>query len=98
MPTLRESFDFLLVGGPVLFPDTRSMLYVGHRSDTDPWWWRTFAPALGIERIAVLDIDEMNLRTASHITDELYLGDLRDIDLPRFDLIFWDEGPEHLPR
>lgn len=75
------------------------MLYVGHRGDTHPWWHQTFAPAIGVSRIAVIDIDRGNLMTAQHITSELYHGDIRQSDCPRdFGLVFWDEGPEHLPR
>lgn len=99
MPTLNESFDWLRDEGPRLFGPVSSMLYVGHRRDTHPWWHRTFAPALGVARIAVLDIVHDNLITAAGITTELYHGDVRDESLvPRFDLVLWDEGPEHMPR
>lgn len=75
------------------------MLYVGHRGDTHPWWHQTFAPLIGISRIAVIDIDKGNLHTAAHVTNELYHGDIRQSDAPRgFGIVFWDEGPEHLPR
>lgn len=75
------------------------MLYVGHRDDTHPWWYKTFAPAIGVTRLAVIDVNGRNLASAGHITDELILGDIRQTDVPRdFGLIFWDEGPEHLPR
>lgn len=98
MPTLRDSFDFLLTEGPSLFPKTESLLYVGHRHDTDRWWHQKFAPVIGVTRIAVVDIDYQNLQTAAEITPELYHGDIRTLQLPWFDLVFWDEGPEHLPR
>lgn len=75
------------------------MLYVGHRGDTHPWWHQTFAPLIGASRLAVIDIDRGNLMTAAHVTNELYHGDIRQNDAPRdFGLVFWDEGPEHLPR
>jgi hypothetical protein len=75
------------------------MLYVGHRRDTHPWWYQTFAPAIGASRIAVIDVDRNNLLTARHVTSELYHGDIRQSDVPHgFGLVFWDEGPEHLPR
>lgn len=99
MPTFQGAFDYLTEHGPELFPNCRSMLYVGHRSDTHPWWHQTFAKVLGVTRLAVLDINEGNLRSAEHITKELYLGDIRQTDAPKgFDLVFWDEGPEHLPK
>ncbi len=75
------------------------MLYVGHRGDTHPWWHDTFAKRIGASRIAVIDIDKGNLQTAAHVTSELYHGDIRQNDCPRdFGIVFWDEGPEHLPR
>lgn len=75
------------------------MLYVGHRSDTAGWWHERFAPTVGASRLAVIDIDRTNLHSAQHITGELYLGDIRQSDRPRgFGLVFWDEGPEHLPK
>jgi hypothetical protein len=47
----------------------------------------------------VIDIDRGNLMTAEHVTKELYHGDIRQSDCPHgFGLVFWDEGPEHLPR
>lgn len=101
MPTLTESFNWLRDEGPRLFPHCNggSLLYVGHRRDTHPWWHRTFAKALGCDRIAVLDIVRDNLMSAAGITSELYLGDVRDESLyPEFDLVLWDEGPEHMPR
>ena len=75
------------------------MLYVGHRSDTHPWWRTTFAERLGVTRIAVVDLQAPNLQTAAGFTSELYLGDIRGPDTtpPGFDLVFWDEGPEHVP-
>lgn len=75
------------------------MLYIGHRTDTHPWWHKTFASAIGATRLAVIDIDHQNLMTAQTITSELYHGDIRQSDCPRdFGMIFWDEGPEHMPR
>lgn len=75
------------------------MLYVGHRGDTAPWWHAKFAPLIGCTRLAVIDIDKGNLETAAPITKELYFGDIRQSDAPSgFGLVFWDEGPEHLPR
>lgn len=99
MPTVGETFKFLDEHGSSLFGQVGSMLYVGHRSDTHPWWHNTFAPSIGASRLAVIDIDSGNLQSAQHITSELYLGDVRQTDCPTgFGLVFWDEGPEHLPR
>ena len=98
MPTLGPAFEFLLEEGPKLFSGCESLLYIGHRRDTDVWWHQSFAKALGIRRIAVVDINHGNLMTAAHVTAELYHGDLRRHDIPYFDIAFWDEGPEHLPR
>ena len=107
MPTTGGAFDFLAGEwatefrrrSPVLNGPNPSMLYVGHRADTSPWWHTTFAPACGIERLAVIDILEGNARSADHITKEIYIGDVRDVKLvPSFDLVFWDEGPEHMPK
>lgn len=82
-----------------MFGSVGSMLYVGHRSDTSGWWHQTFAPVIGATRLAVIDIDRTNLESAQHITNELYHGDVRQSDCPAgFGIVFWDEGPEHLPR
>jgi len=102
MPTTRGVFDFLefqwpgIIGRPI-----ESMLYVGHRHDTHPWWCTSFARAIGSPHLAVLDLQHDNLQTAAGITSDLILGDIRDTDNLKnhnFDLIFWDEGPEHCAR
>lgn len=99
MPTVGSAFDYLTENGLSIFGPCESLLYVGHRSDTHPWWYQTFAKTLGVTRLAVIDINKGNLESASHITNELYLGDIRQSDCPiGFDIVFWDEGPEHLPR
>lgn len=68
MPSLGPAFSFLEAEGRSLFGPIGSMLYVGHRGDTSPWWRTTFRDvrACGV--------------------------------LGEFDLVFWDEGPEHVPR
>ena len=107
MPTTGGAFEYLAGDwaaefrrrSPVRNGPWPSMLYVGHRSDTHPWWWQTFAPACGIKRLAVVDIVKANAESARHITDEIYACDVRDLSLPQpFDLVFWDEGPEHMAR
>jgi hypothetical protein len=99
MPTVQSAFDYLTENCLQIFGPCTSLLYVGHRGDTHPWWYQTFAKNLGVTRIAVIDIDRGNLGSAGHITNELYCGDIRQSDAPKdFDLVFWDEGPEHLPK
>ncbi len=99
MPSRGDAFEFLTNDAVSIFGDSvGSMLYVGHRGDTHPWWHSTFAPKIGASRLAVIDIDKGNLMTAQHVTNELYYGDVRQTDCPKdFGLVFWDEGPEHLP-
>lgn len=100
MPTVGSAFNFLIENCQSIFGNVESMLYVGHRSDTHPWWHSEFAAKLGIKRIAVIDIVKTNLESANHITKELYLGDIRDKNLIKdsFDIVFWDEGPEHMKK
>jgi hypothetical protein len=99
VPTRGDSFQFLEESGQSIFGNVGSMLYVGHRGDTHPWWHETFAKRVGADRLAVIDCDKGNLETARHVTSELYLGDIRGESFPRgFGLVFWDEGPEHLAR
>lgn len=99
MPSRGDAFEFLTREARSIFGSVGSMLYVGHRGDTHPWWHETFAKAIDATRLAVIDIDKGNLMTAQHVTNELYHGDIRQVDCPwDFGLVFWDEGPEHLPR
>lgn len=99
MPTTQDAFDFLSHRGRDVLGECHSLLYVGHRHDTHPWWHETFARHLGVSRIAVIDIVPTNLSSAQSITNELYLGDIRQSDAPKgFDLVFWDEGPEHMSK
>ena len=100
MPTVGGSFEMLFRDGPRLFAGATSMLYVGHRSDTNDWWHKKFAPEIGITRLAVIDILNANMQSAIGITSELYTGDIRNPEsVPySFDLVFWDEGPEHVAK
>lgn len=99
MPTVRGAFDYLTENCLEIFGPCESMLYVGHRHDTHPWWHQTFAKLLGVKRLAVIDINKGNLDSAAHITKELYHGDIRTSPhVNNFDMVFWDEGPEHLPK
>lgn len=100
MPTVGAAFNFLEENASHLFKNAKSLLYVGHRYDTSPWWHKIFASKIGIERIAVIDIVKDNMMSAAEITKELYCGDIRDKDIIKdcFDLVFWDEGPEHMSK
>jgi hypothetical protein len=96
---MGPAFTFLETEGRPLFGPIDSMLYVGHRGDTSPWWRTTFRDVLGGPELAVIDIQAGNLQTAAPFVSRLIHGDIRACaDARRFDLIFWDEGPEHVPR
>lgn len=101
MPTLDETFRFCETLAPA-FGKVETMLYVGHRHDTHPWWRTGFRAALGNPWLDVLDVQQENLDTAKGIDGlrNLILGDVRDVpnyETP-YDLVFWDGGPEHLPK
>ncbi len=99
MPTIGLAFTFLESEWAALAGPVRSMLYVGHRSDTSPWWRTTFRDALGGPELAVIDIVPANLESAAAYVSRLIHGDIRSSGEARgFDLVFWDEGPEHVPR
>lgn len=98
MPSLSPAFEFLeREWAPTVAP-IASMLYVGHRGDTHPWWRTSFRVALGGPEIAVIDIQRGNLDTASGFTPSLICGDIRGADVRGYGVVFWDEGPEHVPR
>lgn len=99
MPTRGDAFLFLEREWAPAHGPAGSLLYVGHRSDTSPWWSREFAAALGGPELAVLDIVPAQLQSAGGVTEHLFHGDVRSpgSDPRRFDLVFWDEGPEHVP-
>ena len=99
MPSHGLAFRFLEDCAARLFPCVRSMLYVGHRSDTSPWWRTEFHGLIGGPALAVIDIQAANLDSASGFASKLIHGDIRTCAAARgFDLVFWDEGPEHVPR
>lgn len=100
MPTRGDGFLFLEREWAPARAPLGSMLYVGHRSDTSPWWSDRFREALGGPELAVLDVVPAQLQSAGGITTHLFHGDVRSPEsVPRrFDLVFWDEGPEHVPR
>ncbi len=101
MPTLNETMKFCEDLAPT-FGRVETMLYVGHRYDTNPWWRTTFRTALGNPSLDVLDVQRENLDTAGGIDGlrNLILDDVRNVPeyLTPYDLVFWDGGPEHLPR
>lgn len=84
----------------------KSLLYIGWRHDCHPWWWQTFCPALGIEKIGVLEIFNPNFQDLQRRVEtgrmnvRPILGDARKIDeyvrAREYDVIFWDHGPEHV--
>ncbi len=97
MPTRGEAFSFLGLRGPeILRGPVGSMLYVGHRPDTSPWWRNTFAPLIGAYRLAVLDINPEMLKSVSGI--DTHVGDVRTPDLSGFVVVFSDDGPDHVPQ
>jgi hypothetical protein len=98
MPTVSTAFSFLESECMAILPNVRSMLYVGHRSDTSPWWRTSFWEALGRPELGVIDIQPANLQSADGLASRLVHGDIRTFDAGGFDLVFWDEGPEHACR
>lgn len=87
-----------------------SMLYIGWTGGSHPWWHRKFCPDLGVSRVGVLEIYTPNFNQLaaeakgglfSEVKEyELIHGDAREIDKfvqkDRFDIVFWDHGPEHV--
>lgn len=97
MPTVAAAFDFLEREWAPARAPLDSLLYVGHRSDTSPWWARAFRAALGNPDLTVIDVVPANLDSAAVHGARLVHADVRAA-LDRHGLVFWDEGPEHLPR
>lgn len=98
MPNHGDAFRFLDEHAADMFGAAGSMLYIGHRGDTHPWWCTTFSGLIASPRITVVDIDKGNLDTAAEHADELIHADVRNLLITGYGLVFWDEGPEHLPR
>ncbi len=103
MPTRGEAMTFLEQSAPLLFGPVGSMLYIGHRHDTHPWWRTGFAKALKSPLISINDIDAENLRGSRDVVPECVGFHHGDIRIPGavpdgFGLVFWDEGPEHVPQ
>lgn len=99
MPTRGDAFRFLESEGRQIFGSAvPRLVYVGHRSDTSPWWHESFGPLVGGPKISVLDIYFPNLSSAEHITSDLIHADVLTDKAEGPGLIFWDEGPEHVTR
>ena len=108
MPHTKEAFKFL-EGTIEEIRDVcapRSLLYIGWRSDANPWWYDKFCKDLNIERVSVLEIFRPNfLELERRVSSGRYqvrpiLGNVLDISkyaIPKeYDIIFWDHGPEHV--
>lgn len=114
MPHVKAAFEWfdknidLL---KVLSKGSRSLLYIGIRHDTSPWWYLDLCKRLGIERVSVLEIFPKNLGdfevqcwSGKYGSDGGTIGtilgnacQIGDYVSPgEFDIIFFDHGPEHL--
>lgn len=110
MPHTKRMFDYIesnidnfkkLLGEP-----PKSMLYVGWRHDCKPWWYDYLVPALGIERVGVIEIFQNNFDDLKRQVEigryslTQIRGNIMDaeqlISPGEYDLIFWDHGPEHV--
>jgi hypothetical protein len=103
MPTVQGAFDYLQEHGHEHFGNVGSMVYVGHRHDTHPWWRTRFAAALGNPLISIVDIQQCNLDSSKPVVlqcVDFILGDICDPNTlqPGYGLVFWDEGPEHVAK
>ena len=103
MPTVQGAVNYLNENAHIIFKDTKSMVYVGHRSDTHPWWRVEFASAIGNPAISIMDIQQTNLDQSKGVVlncVDFILGDIRKPnDLKGgYELVFWDEGPEHVSK
>lgn len=104
MPHVWQAFEWL-ENNFELFSEYKSMIYVGHRHDTKMWWIDKFCKSLlKIEKIAVLEIFQKNFENAiSRLATQnvlVILGDIKKFDeyfkKDEYDIVFWDEGPEHV--
>jgi hypothetical protein len=101
MPTRSEAVAFLEENAHDMFGDCVSMLYVGHRHDTAPWWRTTFAGLIDSPLIDIVDIVPGNLPhdlVNEGLVRTCFHGDILACDARQYSLVFWDEGPEHVPR
>ncbi len=101
MPTRNDACSFIETIVAELIP-CRSMVYVGDRHDTHQWWHTTLHTALACPDIDIIDISEKNLQGSrdrhSKLVRRFIAGDVRTTELVGYDLVLWDEGPEHVPR
>jgi len=113
MPHTKEVFDAMnakaswfkeMAGQP------SSMLYVGWRSGSHPWWHRKFCPDLGVTRVGVIEIFQKNFDDLAKFVKDGLLSEVKEYELihsdvkeikkhvpkDRYDIVFWDHGPEHV--
>lgn len=114
MPHTAPSFSWLENQASGLCHDSvepfHSLLYVGWRKDTRPWWYEKLCTEIwDLQDICVLEIfqnnvDDLQKKIEEGVYDVKWLkGDVRKIDeledpikKGEFDVIFWDHGPEHI--
>src|SRR3990167_5909541 len=110
MPHPKRAFDLMDSLTPLFKGcSPKSLLYVGWRHDCHVWWHRTFAPALGVEDIGIIEIFPQNYALAIDKAREGHFGltstrvirgDVLEIQKyvskGEYDIIFWDHGPEHV--
>lgn len=111
MPHVKDAFDLIdrLTPNWAVF-QPRTMLYVGWRHDCHPWWHRTLAPALGIEKVTLLEVFPPNVSDAeekiwngyfkvpTNVIQGNILEPTRYFNKGEFDVIYWDHGPEHVTK
>ena len=109
MPHVGQAFQWFKANYDLFKPlNLKSMLYVGWTASTKHWWCEEFPEKLGIETIGLIDIFKPNLDKArgnpvvKQKVSEFILGDVCKVDTliedGKYDLIFWDHGPEHAPE
>lgn len=105
MPHTKRAFDLVESLVPGVLERTgplRSLLYVGWRHDTSPWWIERFAPSIGAERVGVLEGFEKNVqdlgRRGLKVDHVIHANVLAEgVVVPgEWDIVFWDHGPEHV--
>lgn len=111
MPHTKAAFDLMDSLTPAWADlQPRSMLYVGWRHDCHPWWYKSFAPALGINELTILEVHGPNVSDAeqrdwqgqfglkTRVIQGNVLNPARYYRRHSYDIIFWDHGPEHVTK